>query len=242
MAAHAGLWRAARTSPAAEGARTVSGFLLLVLGASFLTATMLAASIAPGYNFNAAAISDLGVIGETAVLFNALLVAVGALNIGAGVLLYRSHHRISILAVYILAGIGAAGSGLVPLDTSELHALFALFGFVFFNVEAITTGLMARGPIRALSFVAGLIGLVYVVVMLIGDAGNPAVFGAIGHGGSERMIVYPAMLWTLVMGGYLLAGGSLGRGDERDSFARSTPLDRANAASARPARSLHPVP
>jgi hypothetical protein len=95
MAAHAGLWRAARTSPAAEGARTVSGFLLLVLGASFLTATMLAASIAPGYNFNAAAISDLGVIGETAVLFNALLVAVGALNIGAGVLLYRSHHRIA---------------------------------------------------------------------------------------------------------------------------------------------------
>jgi hypothetical membrane protein len=194
---------------------------------------MLAASIAPGYNFNAAAISDLGVIGETAVLFNALLVAVGALNIGAGVLLYRSHHRISILAVYILAGLGAAGAGLVPLDTSELHSLFALFGFVFFNVEAITTGLMVRGPIRALSFVAGLIGLVYVVVMLI---------GAIGHGGSERMIVYPAMLWTLVMGGYLLAGGSLGRGDERDSFARSTPLDRANAASARPARSLHPVP
>jgi hypothetical membrane protein len=144
--------------------------------------------------------------------------------------------------VYILAGIGAAGAGLVPLDTSELHSLFALFGFVFFNVEAITTGLMVRGPIRALSFVAGLIGLVYVVVMLIGDAGNPAVFGAIGHGGSERMIVYPAMLWTLVMGGYLLAGGSLGRGDERDSFARSTPLDRANAASARPARSLHPVP
>lgn len=187
------------------GRTSAAGLLLVLLGASFLTATMLAASIAPGYDFNAAAISDLGVIGETAVLFNALLVAVGALNIGAGILLYRVHRRIWILAIYVLAGIGAAGAGLVPLDTSELHSLFALFGFVFFNVEALATAAVLRGPMRALSLVAGLIGLTYVIVMIIGDAGNPAVFGAIGHGGSERMIVYPTMLWTLAVGGYLLA-------------------------------------
>jgi hypothetical protein len=41
--------------------------------------------------------------------------------------------------------------------------------------------------------------------MVIGDAGNPAIFGSIGHGGSERMIVYPAMLWTLIAGGYWIA-------------------------------------
>lgn len=187
------------------GRTSAAGLLLVLLGASFLTATMLAASIAPGYDFNAAAISDLGVIGETAVLFNALLVAVGALNIGAGILLYRVHRRTWILAIYVLAGIGAAGAGLVPLDTSELHSLFALFGFVFFNAEALATAAVLRGPMRALSLVAGLIGLIYVVVMIIGDAGNPAVFGAIGHGGSERMIVYPTMLWTLAVGGYLLA-------------------------------------
>ncbi|HET6820149.1 MAG TPA: DUF998 domain-containing protein, partial [Candidatus Limnocylindria bacterium] len=43
------------------------------------------------------------------------------------------------------------------------------------------------------------------VVMIIGDSGNPAVFGAIGHGGAERMIVYPPMLWMLAFGGSLLA-------------------------------------
>jgi hypothetical protein len=47
--------------------------------------------------------------------------------------------------------------------------------------------------------------LVFVVVMVIGDSGNPAIFGAIGHGGAERMIVYPAMLWMLALGGYLMA-------------------------------------
>lgn len=201
--------QAAAIDDAVASRRTLAGLLLLALGSSFLTLTMLAASIARGYDLNAAAISDLGVIDETALLFNALLVSVGGLNVVAGSLLYRSHRRPWILALYLLAGIGAVGAGLVPLDTSGLHSLFALVGFVFFNVEAIATGLLLHGPMRAISWGAGLIGLVYVVVMVIGDAGNRAVFGAFGHGGSERMIVYPVMLWTIALGGYLLAEGRL---------------------------------
>lgn len=190
-------------------AAAVAGFLLVLLGASFLTVTMLAASIAPSYDYHRAAISDLGVIDETAPIFNVLLVAVAALNVAAGFLLYRSHRRSWILGTYILAGIGAAGAGLVPLDASDLHPLFALVGFVFFNLEAVATGTLVRGPIRAISYAGGLAGLIYVIVMVIGDSGSPAIFGAIGHGGSERMIVYPVMLWTLVFGGYLI--GSTGQ-------------------------------
>jgi len=37
------------------------------------------------------------------------------------------------------------------------------------------------------------------------DGGNPAAFGPIGHGGTERMLIYPAMLWMLTFGGYLMA-------------------------------------
>ncbi|HET9416059.1 MAG TPA: DUF998 domain-containing protein [Candidatus Limnocylindria bacterium] len=187
------------------GARSPAGLLLLVLGAAFLTVTMLAASIAPAYDFHAGAISDLGVIDQTAPLFNALLIVVGALNVAAGYMLYRWHRRAWLLLLYLLAGIGAAGAGVLPLDTGNAHSLFALAGFLFFNLEALGTATVLRGPMRMLSIAAGLIGLVYVVVMVIGDSGNPAIFGVIGHGGSERMIVYPAMLWTLVVGGYLLA-------------------------------------
>jgi hypothetical membrane protein len=197
--------RVTRTASPAIGARAAAGMLLLVLGAAFLTVTMLAASIAPGYDFNGGAISDLGVIDQTAGLFNGLLVIVGALNIAAGYLLYRWHRRAWLLGVYLLAGLGAAGAGFLPLDSGAAHSLFALAGFVFFNVEAVGTATVLRGPMRILSIVAGLIGLAYVVVMVIGDAGNPAIFGSIGHGGSERMIVYPAMLWTLIAGGYWIA-------------------------------------
>ena len=57
---------------------------------------------------------------------------------------------------------------------------------------------------KAISVAAGAIGLVFVGVMIVGDAGNPAIFGSIGHGGAERMIVYPVMLWLLTLGGYLI--------------------------------------
>lgn len=193
----------------AAGARVAAGACLVALGAAFLTVTMLAASIAPGYDYNVAAISDLGVIDETAALFNGLLLVVGALNVAAGVLLHRLHGRRWITSMYALAGIGAAGAGLAPLDTGAAHSLFALAGFVFFNVQAIATGRVVHGPMRPISYAAGLVGLAYVVVMVVGDAGMAAVFGPIGHGGAERMIVFPAMLWALAVGGYLLADGRL---------------------------------
>jgi hypothetical membrane protein len=182
-----------------------AGVMFVATGGIFLTGIMVAASIAPAYDYHGAAISDLGVTDETATLFNVLLIVVGALNIVGGVLFYRSHHSPWLLATYVLGGLGAIGAGLLPLDTGAAHALSALTGFVFFNIEAIGTARVVSGPMRVLSAAAGALGLIYVVVMVLGDGGNTAVFGPIGHGGTERMIVYPTMLWLLALGGWLLA-------------------------------------
>jgi hypothetical membrane protein len=192
------------TRGAALGARTVAGLLFLILGAAFLTVTMLAASIAPDYDFGGGAISDLGVIEETAVLFNVLLLATGVLNAAGGYLLYTWHRRIWLLVVYLVGAAGAVGAGLLPLDTGGPHSLFALVGFLFFNVEALGTAFVVRGPMKGISLIAGALGLIFVVIMVIGDGGNPAIFGPIGHGGAERMIVYPVMLWLLALGGYVI--------------------------------------
>src|SRR4029453_11862111 len=99
----------------------VPGVLLFVLAAQFMTVIMLGAGIAPGYDYGGGAISDLGVIGETALLFNLSLVVVGAFNLGAGWLLFRRHRRAGVLGVFAVAGVGAAGAGLVPLGPSGLH-------------------------------------------------------------------------------------------------------------------------
>ena len=185
-------------------ART-AGVLAFLSGATFLVGTMLAASIAPGYDFHGAAISDLGVIDSTALLFNGGLIAIGVLELAAGILFFRVHRRPGILATFLLGGVGVIGAGLFPLDTGAAHSLFALSAFVGFNLQAIATAAWVHGPMRVISLVAGLAGLAYVVVMVIGDAGNPAIFGPIGHGGAERMIAYPVMGWLLAFGGYLMA-------------------------------------
>ena len=190
-------------STALGGARPI-GVLLFALAAQFMTAIMLGASMAPGYDVASGAISDLGVAPETRLLFNASVIVAGGLNLAAGVLLYLRHRRASLLAVFTLAGIGAVGAGVFPLDSGGPHGLFALVAFIAFNLEAMLAASIVEGPMRVVSLAAGAIGLVFVVLMGIGDAGTAAAFGPIGHGGTERMIVYPPMLWLLAFGGYLM--------------------------------------
>ena len=195
----------ARTRSTARADLRLAGVALFALAAQFMTVIMLGASVAPGYDVRGAAISDLGVAPETRLLVNASLVLVGVLNLVGGWLCYRWHRRIGLLALFVVAGVGAIGAGLFPLDSGGLHGLFALTAFLAFNIEAIAVAPVVHGPMRALSVLAGAIGFVFVVLMVIGDAGNTAAFGPIGHGGTERMIVYPAMLWMLAFGGWLMA-------------------------------------
>jgi hypothetical membrane protein len=193
-----------RSQPALRS-HQLAGLALLAMAAGFMTVIMLAASIAPGYDFAGGAISDLGVIPETALLFNASLAAVGILNLFAGWLLFRSRRSVAVLAVFLLAGIGAVGAALFPLDRGGLHTIFALLAFVTFNLEPLVIGLASRGWLRLVSLLVTIIGLAFVGVMMVGDGGNPAAFGPINHGGTERMIVYPVMLWLLAYGGFLTA-------------------------------------
>jgi hypothetical membrane protein len=207
----------ARRTPVSH-THKLAGAILLALGAEFMTAIMLAAAMVPGYDFRNGAISDLGVFPETALVFNGSLVLVGLLNLAGGYFFYQSHGRTWLFALFGVAGIGAIGTGLFPLDAGGLHSLFALVAFLFFNLQAIGSSTRVDGMMRVLSIVAGSVGLLFVVLMVIGDAGTVAAFGPIGHGGTERMIIYPVMLWLLVFGGYLL--GSSGRQSDTDAEPR----------------------
>ncbi|MDD5420077.1 MAG: DUF998 domain-containing protein [Methanomicrobiaceae archaeon] len=185
--------------------RTIAGILLFLLPVQFMTALMVGAAIAPGYSINQHAISDLGVIAATAWLFNSSLFIAGLLNIAGGYFLYRSHGRGRILAVFVLAGIGAMGAAVFTLDIPGIHGLFALLAFIFFNLQAIACAALITGPLKAISIIAGAIGLVFLVIHATSDFGILSLYGPIGHGGSERMIVYPALLWLIAFGGYLMA-------------------------------------
>ena len=141
----------------------------------------------------------------------------GLIAIGFGAVVLAVDWSVSSLAIvagimFVLAGIGSIGAGVFPLDTGGLHSIFALVAFLVFNLEGLGAAAVVVGSMRTLGFIAGGVGLIYTVLMVIGDSGNPAVFGPYGHGGSERMIAYPVMLWLTALGGYLMAGPEPGGG------------------------------
>ena len=188
-----------------DSSRTTAGILLFLLPVQFIIAPLAGAAIAPGYSINLNAISDLGVIDTTAWLFNTSLFMAGLLNIVGGYFLYRSSGKGWILPIFALAGVGAIGAAVFTLDIPGIHGLFALLAFIFFNIQAIAGSSLVRGPLKAISIVAGVIGLVFLVTHAASDFGIMSLYGPIGHGGSERMIVYPALLWLAAFGGYLMA-------------------------------------
>ena len=182
-----------------------AGLAYFLLAAQFITVITLAAAAAPGYQLRDGAISDLGVIAETALLFYAALLLVGLLNLLGAYYAYRLERGRLLLGVCGIASIGAVGASLLPLSAGGWHGLFALLAFVFFNLEIIGQAMRTdNAALRWTGLVLATIGLVHVVVMAVGDAGSSLVFGPIGHGGVERLIVYPPMLWLMVYGGFRL--------------------------------------
>jgi hypothetical membrane protein len=198
----------------------VAGLAFFLSAAQFFTVIMAASSMAPNYDLAGGAISDLGVIEATAPLFNASLIIVGVLNVVGAAALFSAERRLLPLGLHLVAGVAAAGAGLATLETGGVHGIFALLAFVFFNLQILGSALRLRGAIRPVGVALALWGLTYVVIMAIGDGGSPAVFGPIGHGGAERMIVYPPMFWLMVYGGFLMARPVRSSGD-----ALSQPID-----------------
>ncbi len=124
------------------------------------------------------------------------------MNLIAGYVLYKSIGDRKVLVVFALGGIGAMGAGLIPLDNPiGIHGLFALFAFVFLNVEAMVAGRLAKFPLNRISLLLGILGIIFVPVMIMVDSGSLDVTGSIGHGGVERMIAFPCLIWMLVFGG-----------------------------------------
>lgn len=183
----------------------IIGLLFSLMAAQFMIVLMLGAAIAPDYSIHSNAISDLGVIPQTALLFNSSLFVFGLLVVIAAYLYHPYHNRYYITLLFIIAGIGAIGVALFPLDNPGIHGVFALIAFLFTNFIPIGVSRLLPTPLNLLSILTGSVGLLFLLLHFLSDSGIIDLYGSIGHGGSERMIVYPVLLWLVAFGGYLMA-------------------------------------
>lgn len=176
----------------------VAGGLLFLGITQFLFFLRVAESVYPGYSVANNYISDLGV-GVAAPIFNTSVSFLGLCIVAASYLSSNVFQSRVFRALIAVTGVGAFGVGLFPENVPVLHTVFSAITFLF-------AGLSAVYGLRVLSRLMGLISVVCGVVCLVALAlfGSGNYLG-LGHGGMERLIVYPVLCWGLMLSGYLLS-------------------------------------
>ncbi len=100
----------------------------------------------------------------------------------------------------LVAGIGAIGVGLAPEDVNgTVHLISALLAFSLGNLGAITVGYAFYSRDRrtgwlVYSVLSGLLGLVALGLFVA------QIYGPLGVGGMERLVVAPLFLWAVLEG------------------------------------------
>jgi hypothetical membrane protein len=206
-----------RPEPAAgalprPAARGVAGLLLLIAGSAVLLGIMTAEALYPvDYNVHRNTVSDLAAMRPedivrqpSAAIFNTTMVVAGALIAIAAVLLYRC--RAGLLAALPVAGlgIGMIGVGIFPGNTvMAVHQLVSIATFLSGALAAILTARLSPRALRPVHVVLGAVALAFLLGYTFLE--NVALFDKLGEGGVERWIVYPVVLWTVILGAGLTA-------------------------------------
>lgn len=190
----------------------LAGSGLVLAGSVILLAIISAEALYPGvYSTGGNEISDLGgtrppeglVLQPSATIFNAAMLASGALVLVAALLVQRGLGRLSVTIPLAMLGAGAIGVGLFPGDTGTPHALAAMLTFVSGGVAGVSAAATTRAPFRYLSMTLGGISLLALgSYMVLGEVG---ILAELGTGGVERWVAYPIVLWLVAFGGYLTA-------------------------------------
>jgi hypothetical membrane protein len=97
--------------------------------------------------------------------------------------------------------------GLFPMGSiGAVHNTAAYGGFIAGGVVALADARLLRGPIRFASAALGAFALGCLVVFSLSPLGP-----AVGFGVAERLVAYPDLVWLMGLGGYVMAGGIVGR-------------------------------
>jgi hypothetical membrane protein len=202
------------------------GAILLLVGALEFIVGMAVTQVGYGssYSLTQNYISDLGatkcgvfhgassLVGHYACspwhdVFNVSIILLGLLLIFAAILIrtaFPARRSRSIgLVLLVVAGFGAMGVGFSPEDVDILvHSVSAFLAFAGGGFALILLGFaMFRDTrwdgYRAYTVLSGLVALIALVLFAA------KVYGPLGVGGMERLIVAPILLWAIVVGIHL---------------------------------------
>ncbi|MGE5225698.1 MAG: DUF998 domain-containing protein [Planctomycetaceae bacterium] len=209
------------TPPRVGPAERRAGLALAGAGIAMLLGIITAEALYPAtYTTHANMISDLGgteppdsvVLQPSAAIFDATMVVAGLAIVLGAWFLSRALGRRGVTIATALLGLGVLGVGLFPGDTGQVHMWFALLAFTSGGVAAVASARVTPQPLRTVEAALGAAALAMFLATFVHGGSTP--IADLGDGGAERWIAYPVILWLVLFGGWLLAGGT--RSEPRD--------------------------
>ena len=189
--------------------RVVAGLSYFLAAAGFLVGLFVAEALYPGYHVGSNPVSDLGatcrdgggcvVLQPAATVFGGLMIGMGFLIVFGTLIARRELGSRALPPLLLILGSAAVGVGFFN-ETWGVHGLLALAAFTAGPIAALVAYRSLPTPLRHLSLGLGALSLVGLAWQLLGTYGGGALFGALGDGGVERLIVYPEILWLLLFG------------------------------------------
>jgi hypothetical membrane protein len=152
-------------------------------------------------------ISDLGatdtgvVLHPSSTIFNASMLAAGAMILAAAWFAHRALRRRAVTIPTGLLGLGVLGVGIFPGNVHPQHPLFAFTAFVAGGLAVLLSATVTPQPLRAIFAVMGTISLSFTLASVFLLEWGP--FARLELGGVERWMVYPVLLWLVGFGGWL---------------------------------------
>ncbi|MEM0129105.1 MAG: DUF998 domain-containing protein [Thermoplasmata archaeon] len=136
------------------------------------------------------------------VVFNVSIIGMGILLAAGTVLVYSAFRpgvaRVVWFVLFLVAAAGSIGVGLFPEDVNiTAHGLSAVAAFAGSGLALVLLGAGIYRDRRwdglaIYTIASGLLGLIALVLFL------EQIYGPLGVGGMERLIVAPVLLWAIV--------------------------------------------
>ena len=186
--------------------RRLAGALAFIGAVQCVVGISLAEELYPGYSVSTNPISDLGatcagtctVVEPASIVFTASVILLGGFVIATSYFINRATRRKLLTSFLFMTGIGALGVGIFSETTGIVHGVFSLIVFLFGGLSAISSYQVEEVPMNYLSILLGALALAALVLYTTGN------YLALGRGGMERMVAFPALLWGVGFGAYLM--------------------------------------
>lgn len=189
--------------------KRIAGMLFFLAGVTIVMGIITAEIFYPAYSISQSMISNLGatrpphsIIHEpSAAIFDTTMIVTGLLVLAGAYCLHKTHKEKLLTFAIVGMGLGTLGVGVFPAFHANAHPLVALIAFLSGGIAAIVSSRITKPPFAFISLFLGLITLLF---LFLGITFPSFIVPILGAGGTERWVAYPAVLWLLGFGGYLM--------------------------------------